>query len=158
ATPASVGQLQQAVDAFAKNYSSNANLAQDEAAWKALGTAVEAFAKGLQGGPTSSTPAAGAVGAGAGAMPGMGIGLGMGMGDPGFRILVGGLLQGPALTKDEVASLQGAVDTFAASYTSGADAAKDQAAVTALQSSLSSVAADHWAKTVPTPTPLPLPV
>jgi hypothetical protein len=147
ASPASVSQLQQAVDSFAKSYTSGANLAQDKAAWKALQGAVSAFGTALAGG---QTPSDGGPVDGWSNLPMPG-----GLVGGGFELLVTGLVQGPTLSKSEVTTLQTAVDTFAGAYTSGSDASKDQAAADALQASLSDLASSHWAQTVPTPIAVP---
>jgi hypothetical protein len=71
------------------------------------------------------------------------------MGGGGFKLIEAGLLNGPALTADEVTTLKTSVDAFAAAYTAGADATKDKAAADALQSSLSSLLFGHWQKAMP---------
>jgi hypothetical protein len=142
ASSASVAQLQQAVDGFAKSYTGGSNLATDKAAWKALGDGLHTFASALQGGQSSASGGSGVLSADS---PGLGVAPMIArMPGNGFAMLVSGLLQGPALTKDEVSSLQQAVDTFETSYTEGADATKDQNAVDALQTSLDNVAESHW--------------
>jgi hypothetical protein len=55
---------------------------------------------------------------------------------------------GPAiLSKADVALLKSTADTFAGSYTSGADAAQDKAAVAALQSGLEDLSIQYWSET-----------
>jgi hypothetical protein len=56
-------------------------------------------------------------------------------------------LENVTLSKADVAQLKTTVDTFAASYTSGADAAKDKAALSALQTGLQALLANIWSET-----------
>ena len=51
------------------------------------------------------------------------------------------------LSKADVAQLKTTVDTFAASYTSGADAATDKAALSALKTGMQSLLANIWSET-----------
>jgi hypothetical protein len=50
------------------------------------------------------------------------------------------------LSKSDVAQLKTTIDTFAGSYTSGADAAKDKAAMAALQTGLQTLFAGIWSE------------
>ena len=54
---------------------------------------------------------------------------------------------GATLNASEVASFKSSIDTFAANYTSGANATKDAAAVSGLQTGLSDVALSVWSRT-----------
>jgi hypothetical protein len=56
-------------------------------------------------------------------------------------------LENVTLSKADVAQLKSTVDTFAASYTSGADAAKDKAALSALQTGMQTLLANIWSET-----------
>jgi hypothetical protein len=51
------------------------------------------------------------------------------------------------LSKADVAQLKTTVDTFAASYTSGADAAADKAALSALETGMQSLLSNIWSET-----------
>src|SRR5207248_2234521 len=93
--------------------------------------------------------------------PMLGKGPGGGFGPGGF---LGTLLDGPALTTDDVNTIKTAVETFATSYTYGATPTADQAAVDALRTSVGNVVAKHWQSIpmlnnsppgVPTPPPTP---
>jgi hypothetical protein len=56
-------------------------------------------------------------------------------------------LENVTLSKADVAQLKTTVDTFAASYTSGADAAADKAALSALETGMQSLLANIWSET-----------
>lgn len=131
-----VAKFQQSATDFAKAYTGGANLAQDKAAWKALHTALDNFAASLKAPGAAATATTTPPGSRAFPVPPM-----MRMDMPGPT---DGLLHGPALSADEVATLKTSVDTFADNYTSGADAAKDKAASDALQSNLGDLFAGHW--------------
>jgi hypothetical protein len=51
------------------------------------------------------------------------------------------------LSKADVAQLKATVDTFGATYTSGADVAKDKAALSALQAGMQALLANIWSET-----------
>ena len=142
ATAASAAQYQKAVDDFAKAYTSGANPAQDQAAWKALDAGTSAFHVSLAGGNPAN---GGSLFAGGMGGPGMTPG-----GGPGLSMLTGGLLDGPPMNAAEVAALNKAATAFVGSYTSGADAAKDQAALNTLSTSLGDLASAHWQRVMPT--------
>jgi hypothetical protein len=84
-------------------------------------------------------------------MPGM-----LSLMGPGSMSFTDPLLSGDPLSASDVTGLKTAIDTFASSYTSGADASKDQAAVSALEKSLWSLASSHWKVPPPQPVASPL--
>ncbi|HEV3166579.1 MAG TPA: hypothetical protein VGZ22_21320 [Isosphaeraceae bacterium] len=123
ATPLSkdaVGQLKQAVDTFAQSYTSGANASQDQAAIQALQTSLKSLFSSVHPMPNMPAPP----------VPG-----------PGFETSHDGLLGHVVLSKATVTQIQQAVDTFAQSFTSGANASADTAAVAALKTSLFSAVA-----------------
>ena len=56
-------------------------------------------------------------------------------------------LENVTLSKADVALLKTTADTFAASYTSGADAAKDKAAVSAAETGMQTLMSNIWSET-----------
>lgn len=154
ASKSSVAALQQAVNTFASQYTSGLSVSQDKAAWTTLQTAVATFGTGLKN-PTSTatatTPAATTfpmhvpggpmMGGPQMGRPDMG---GPGMGEPGMGGLAGSLLNGPALSADEVGTLKTSVETFANAYTYGVNKATDTAATDALGTALGGIGQQHW--------------
>ena len=69
---------------------------------------------------------------------------GPGMGEPGMGGLAGSLLNGPALSADEVGTLKTSVETFAIAYTYGVNKATDTAATDALGTALGGIGQQHW--------------
>jgi hypothetical protein len=134
---ASVTKLQQAINSFAATYTSGTNAAQDQAAWTSLETSLNQFASNVAG-LSTTTPQA------TGVQPGVSI---PGTSGTGSQALLDNLLNGTTLSQSEMATLQTAVTNFAASYTSGTNTTADQAATTALETSLAGLAALHWQAT-----------
>ena len=141
---ASVTKLQQAVDSFAASYTSGTSATKDVAAWQSLQTNLAQLATSLAGSATTATaPAPGGLFAGGPVMlSGM-----PGMGGMGGWMVADSLLDGTALSKTDVATLQQAVNAFATAYTSGTSTSADQAAASALQNSLATLAASHMPMT-----------
>jgi hypothetical protein len=159
ASQASVTSIAQAVQSFATSYTSNANPGTDNAAWQALGQALQKFTTGLSNPAapnstttTSSTSTSASTPATPVPPPPPPDGVFMPMDGPQVSWLFGALLNGPsALTADEVSSLKQTVDTFAASYTSGSNTTTDQSALTAFQSGLDAVSTTYWNSQAPPP-------
>lgn len=141
ADKASVAKLAQAMQSFASSYTSNSDATADKAAWNTLNLALRDFTSGLKN-PAATTGST-TTNSGSTAPPPPD-GVLMPMDGPQVEWMFNGLLYGPALTKDEVSTLKQSVDTFAVAYTSGADAAKDQTAVTAFQTSLDNLSTTYW--------------
>ena len=148
---ATVAKLQAAVDSFATSYTHGADAGKDSTAWQSLQSGLVDFAKSVM---TAGKAAAGQSSTSASTTtandppPAPPLFLGA-FGSHGVSIsstgeAPTGLLDNITLTKDEVTSIQTAVDTFATSYTSGTDATKDKAATDALQKSLEGVFASHF--------------
>jgi hypothetical protein len=142
----SLAQFQKTVDSFVANYTGGTNLAQDEAAWKALRSGMSDFWASVQGagGAASSTPMPGKLAAFPGSLPPV-----PDLAPSGDSGLASMLAQAP-ISKADVTQLQQAVDAFAADYTSGADPTRDKAAVSNLQSSWDALAQD-WVMPMPVP-------
>jgi hypothetical protein len=148
---ATVAKLQQAVDGFAQSYTSGADVSKDSAAWQSLQTGLGDFSKSVMAassaaassttsGTTTTTATASAPSSPPVAPPMFfGARLPHEVWTTGSTSESSNLLDNVTLTKDQVTTIQTAVDTFATSYTSGTDAAKDQAASAALRTSLASV-------------------
>jgi hypothetical protein len=160
ASPADVAALQKAVDAFAASYTSGASVAKDEAAWQALHAAVGTFGQALKNpnapAATTTTTTTTTAGTASPADPGTPLPgfKPVGMMAPGLGGIEGALLNGPALTSDEVNLLKNAVEAFASTYTYGANPTTDKSALTTLRSSLGDLAAKHWKSVVLTPPPV----
>ncbi|GAC1468028.1 MAG: hypothetical protein NVSMB9_10280 [Isosphaeraceae bacterium] len=137
--------FQKAANDFATSYTSNANLAQDKAAWQALHDALDRFGASLKT-PGLPDPEP---------FPSLAAHRLLSTPQAGVSNLVGSLLTGPALASDEVDRLRSTVDTFADSYTNGNDLARDKDAVKALETGMSSLLSSHWAKSNITPIPVP---
>ena len=110
-TSAQVSTLKSGIDTFASAYTSGANATTDAAAVSALETSID--------GLLTATPMPSGAGAGA----------------PVFA-----MVNQLSLTKAQVTTIHTAVDTFATNYTSGANPTADSAALTALETSLQSLA------------------
>jgi hypothetical protein len=143
----SLAQFQKAVDDFASSYTGGQNLTQDTAAWSSLQSGLRSFAQAAfdpQGATNLAPKNAG---------PGLILGLVTLSVDSPLIFELESLVPSAssALSKDNLSTLQLSVDTFADTYTSGADAAKDKAALDSLQSSLSKLAQSAWASSMPAP-------
>lgn len=136
ASKAAVASFQQSADTFAQAYTAGANAAQDSAAWKALQNSLNTFAGSLTtvSNGTGSTPST---------QPAAPIFRLLPAAQPGLNNLVGALVSGPTLSPDNLNTLKSTIDTFAGAYTSGLDSTKDTAAVTALQTNLSTLLASR---------------
>jgi hypothetical protein len=121
-TKAQVTTIQTAVDTFATNYTSGANPTADSAAFTALETSLQSLAP-TPPTPTSSTSTTTATTTTPPPIAG------------GFL----GMLANTPLTKSQVSTFKSAVDTFASTYTSGANPTADSAAIQTLETSLTSV-------------------
>jgi hypothetical protein len=147
ASATAVTSLQQATDTFAKTYTGGTNLTQDKAAWSALQSGLNTFADSLTTpgatSASSATPvtASGSVSGGRPGSSALGV---MSIMQPVMPDLADTLLNGPALSQSDLATLKSTVDTFAANYTSGQNATRDQSAIDALQTGLSDLVQSRW--------------
>jgi hypothetical protein len=153
-----LASFQKSVDDFVSSYTGGTNLTQDVTAWSSLKSGLQSFMQAAfnpQGTANAGTSTTGPGVATTGVMmpgPMMPGPLPPSIGSPLVMELENLTpTDTTPMSAQDLATLQQSVDTFADAYTSGADAAKDKAALSSLQSSLDKLAQSHWASTIPAP-------
>lgn len=138
--------LKSAAATFAESYTGGTDALKDQNAWKAFNSALAAFTQSIHDPKAVDSP-----------RPDDPMGMNDGpwlhlptmMAGGSLKYLTSGLLDGQAITKDDLTDVQSAINTFAVAYSSGADKAKDLAAGETLLNEIGAIMSKRWERLVP---------